>query len=142
MTTSKLPTRDGISKYGLIGARNAAFALLDEVERLERFRELWFRHTEEMEQRIGDSAILRAELAATKAHNCGDPLCPGQDGDVCHYQGEDAWTPLIDQLAAAKARIEEQTKCIMFFRSVIKSGESWTETCEQAFTAALEPTDD
>ena len=24
---------------------------------------------------------------------CSDPLCPCQDGDVCHYEGKDAWPP-------------------------------------------------
>lgn len=24
-------------------------------------------------------------------HDCGDPTCPGQDGDTCHYEGKNPW---------------------------------------------------
>jgi len=34
-------------------------------------------------------------------------------------------------------RIEEMEKCVAFFASVIKSGESWTDECEKAKNSAL-----
>ena len=38
----------------------------------------------------------------TEIPNCGDPLCPCQDGDICHYvddpvSGTKAFPPLTDE---------------------------------------------
>lgn len=42
--------------------------------------------------------ILRAMLSAapqppSRPCKYGDPTCPCQDGDSCHYEGENPWTP-------------------------------------------------
>ena len=38
----------------------------------------------------------------------------------------------------AVAELAVARECLAFFRSVIQSGESWTETCEEKFKAARE----
>lgn len=35
-------------------------------------------------------------------------------------------------------KIAELQRCLAFFASVIKSGESWTSTCQQKFDEAME----
>ena len=49
---------------------------------------------------------LRAEVARlTTKCKYGDPMCPCQDGDACHYEGDNPMTP--PPIAALKARIAE-----------------------------------
>lgn len=49
----------------------------------------------------------------------------------------DGWTPLYLAPPDQTKRIDELEKCVTFFASVIKSGESWTDECEKAINAAL-----
>jgi hypothetical protein len=43
----------------------------------------------------------------------------------------------IVKLAEQQAEIECLRECIRFFASVIKSGEAWSETCQQKYAAAI-----
>lgn len=45
----------------------------------------------------------------------------------------------LQQLEQWKNWIARLRQCLGFFASVIKSGESWTETCEKEYRAALTP---
>ena len=58
-------------------------------------------------QRTLDAAAiteLRAEVARlTTKCKYGDPMCPCQDGDACHYEGDNPMTP--PPIAALKAHI-------------------------------------
>ena len=47
---------------------------------------------------------LRNETMA--ACKYGDMACPCQDGDLCHYEGPDAMTPMSYMLELAKMRAE------------------------------------
>jgi len=42
----------------------------------------------------------------------------------------------VSRLEAMESEIERLRKCLAFFRSVIKSGESWSATCDEMFEAA------
>ena len=49
-------------------------------------------------------AALESEVARlTTKCKYGDPMCPCQDGDACHYEGDNPMTP--PPIAALKARI-------------------------------------
>ena len=41
------------------------------------------------------AAVEKISLNDTPKKTCkyGDPICPCQDGDMCHYEGPDAWEP-------------------------------------------------
>jgi hypothetical protein len=57
---------------------------------------------------VGYPCVFRAEAEAEVARlttKCkyGDPMCPCQDGDACHYEGDNPMTP--PPIAALKARI-------------------------------------
>ncbi len=56
------------------------------------------------------------------------------------HEAERARGGLVRELVdarAAQAQIDKLRRCLGFFASVIKSGESWTDTCEQEYRAAL-----
>lgn len=44
---------------------------------------------------------------------------------------------LQSTLSSHEQTIERMTRCLVFFRSVIMSGEEWSETCEREYTSAL-----
>ncbi len=49
--------------------------------------------------------MARPALASNRT-GCkfGDPSCPCQDGDQCHYTGEGAWPPPIDEIRSCELR--------------------------------------
>ena len=49
-----------------------------------------------------DALVAEVARLTTKC-KYGDPLCPCQDGDACHYEGDNPMTP--PPIAALKSRI-------------------------------------
>ena len=43
----------------------------------------------------------------------------------------------LNKLRKDSEKIARLEKCLIFFASVIKSGESWSETCEQEYRSAF-----
>ncbi len=60
-----------------------------------------------------------------------------------HAKGKDTPIDVLDQLVKKLAEVvkdkEKAQRCLGFFASVIKSGESWTKTCQRDYDAALKP---
>jgi len=54
-------------------------------------------------------AALKAEVEKAQPKYCryGDPTCPCQDGDPCHYEGKNPWTPPIQMLEKVKAELAQ-----------------------------------
>jgi NTP pyrophosphatase (non-canonical NTP hydrolase) len=74
----------------------------------------------------------RADLAAK----------PNKDELWAAIRGRDEKiNKLVKELTAARQDVVRRASCLGFFASVIKSGELWTETCEQEYRAALQRTD-
>lgn len=46
-----------------------------------------------------------------------------------------------DQREKVESALKAAQRCLGFFRSVIKSGEPWTNTCEKEFATAMQATD-
>lgn len=46
---------------------------------------------------------------------------------------------LLYRLKVAGEATAKAQRCLGFFASVIKSGESWTDTCQREYEAAIEP---
>ena len=44
----------------------------------------------------------------------------------------------MDEIKIAKERINKLEQLVNFLQSVIKSGESWTDTCEEMFNKVME----
>ncbi len=42
----------------------------------------------------------------------------------------------LSELEKLRAEVSRKDRCLMFFQSVIRSGEPWTETCEREYAAA------
>lgn len=65
----------------------------------------------------------------------GDPACPCQDGDTCHYEGKDAWpkpVPLDRQIAAVRREVGMRKRV---YPSFIQKGKMSAEEADRQIEA-------
>lgn len=103
-----------------------------EVEGLERFRDLRTRHGQELADRTTQLANAQAELSryeeAEKERGKARRWARRWKSFAAHLRCERQ----VDGAQVARLRM-----CALFFSSVIKSGEPWTEECETSLKEAL-----
>ena len=87
--------------------------------------------TDEITRLREENARLREETDGGKADDCKSCGCQYESWKA-NYQ---RLTIQNDALREENARLRN---CIRFFASVIKSGEEWSETCQQKYAAAIQ----
>ena len=65
----------------------------------------------------------------------GDPYCPCQDGDPCHYEGDNPMTPPAEYYIAAGHRLALELECLLLDCKDNVVVSRWMDTACEAMDA-------